>query len=145
MYEVLNVLQPTLSRSFERAMAMPVPELVLRRPLTIIRTDVGMAAYLGNDPARGIEWSNDNGNTTPVVGATLARRAGEVPARQRRHPPAPEVRARCKVVEVDGKLIYDSDVNGHQELTIPGVELSRTKRSMSGREWPEGGAPALTN
>jgi hypothetical protein len=125
MYEVLNVLQPTLSRSFERAMAMPAPQFGLRRPLTIIRSDVGMAAYLGNDPARGIEWSNDNGNTTPVVGATWQDGQakylpdnGGIRLRQKFD--------RCKVVEVDGKLIYDSDVNGHQELTIPGVEISRT-------------------
>jgi hypothetical protein len=125
MYQVLNALQPTLSRSFTRAMSMPAPAVGLRRPLTIIRTDVGMAAYLGIDPGNGVEWSNDNGNTTPVVAATWQDGAarylpdnGGIRLRQRFE--------RCKVVEQDGKLIYDSDVNGHQELPIPGSELSRT-------------------
>jgi hypothetical protein len=123
--QVLKALQGTLSRSFARAMAMPAPEFALRRPLTVIRTDAGLAAYLGTDPERGVEWSNDNGNTTPVVGATWqdgqARYLpdnGGIRLRQRFE--------RCRVVEQDGKLIYDSDVNGHQELDIPGTELSRT-------------------
>jgi hypothetical protein len=126
MYQVLNALQPTLARSFTRATSMAAPEVTLRRPLTIIRTDVGMAAYLGNDPENGIEWSNDNGNTTPVVAAAwqdgVARYLpdnGGIRLRQRFD--------QCKVVEQDGKLIYDSDVNGHQELAIPGSELARTK------------------
>jgi len=125
MYHVLNALQPTLSRSFARAMSMPAPQVTLRRPLTVIRTDSGMAAYLGHDPENGIEWSNDNANTTPVVAATwqdgVAKylpENGGIRLRQKFE--------RCKVVERDGMLIYDSDVNGHQELPIPGNERSRT-------------------
>jgi hypothetical protein len=124
MYEVLNTLQATLSRSFQMAMASPAPQIGQRRPLTIVRTDAGMAAYIGNDPAGGIEWSNDNGNTTPVLGATwqngeakyLPDNGGKRVREQFDH---------AKVIELDGKLIYDSDFNGHQELPIPGSVIAR--------------------
>jgi hypothetical protein len=129
MFQVLEVLQETLSRSYRRAMSAPAPPIGLRRPLTIIRTDTGMATYLGNDPARGLAWSNDNANTTPVVGATWqGGTAKYLPDNG-----GPRVRERfdhCTVVERGGNLVYDSDISGHQELPIPGREIERTVRYL---------------
>jgi hypothetical protein len=107
-YRTAKALQGTLAKAV--GSTEPLPAYGLMTPLHILQTEDGKAAWCEQ---------NVNHNTTPLMAA--AALSGKEPTFLPEHGGIrfrkPET-ATC--VQTGDRLVYDSDIQGHQEMPIPG-------------------------
>ncbi len=126
-YRTAKALQSTLARA--AASTEPLPAYGLLTPIHIYQTDEGMAVWCEE---------NVNGNTTPLMGAVslFGKSLDYLPKNGGAHIRQRFDHATC--ARNDGRLVYDSNLQGHQELPLPGGAVQR--EITLGR--PDGVAPA---
>jgi hypothetical protein len=108
-YRTAKALQSTLAKP--ATSTEPLPAYGLLAAIHIYRTEEGLAVWCEK---------NVNGNTTPLMGAVsiFGKSLDYLPAKGGRR-----IRQKFEdvtVAPVDGRLVYESNLQGHDELPLPG-------------------------